>query len=100
MTDWMEEAKRLRVSGLTQREIAARLGKARSTIARLFTREEGTHVRRDYYGMLPNTADKLKPHKYRTPKEAVPREVIAEATLAFAKGRIDRSELMRRITPA
>lgn len=99
--DWVEKARQLRASGMFYSQIGKEVGRGETTVRKALLEMRGVErARGGYYGLRPQDAERARPHKYRKPKQIVPREVIAEATLAFAKGKIDRSELMRRITPA
>lgn len=99
--DWVEKAKQLRACGMTYKQVGQQVGRCETTVRRALLEDiTGKRIPGSYYGLMPQDAARPKPHKYRTPKQIVPREVIAEATLAFARGKIDRAELMRRITPA
>ena len=103
-----DECRRLKAEGLRQSEIAKRLGISDSSVRYILADAElREHIlagkregkaRRQYYGAPHNPLPQPRVEK-RIPPVPVSREVINAACLEFAKRRISRAELMRRITP-
>jgi hypothetical protein len=77
----------------TSYEIAARLGKAVSAVLEVLC---GT--RRPPPAFLGAGRSLVEPHKPRVPRVTLDQAVLQAAAMAFAKGEIDRAELLRRIT--
>ena len=77
----------------TSYEIAARLRKAVSAV-----REVLRGTRRPPPAFLGAGRWLVEPHKPRVPRVTLDQAVLQAAAMAFAKGEIDRAELLRRIT--
>ena len=91
--DWQAEARRLRAKGKTSAEIAALLDQ---TVAAV--REALRWSRREPPDVFGAGAALVEPHVPRTPRVVLDRAALPAAAAAFAKGEIDRAELMRRIS--
>ena len=91
--NWRAEARQLRAQGKAADEIAARLGRAPEAI-RVALR--GTL--RAPPPVFGAGARLIEAHAPRVPRTILDRQALPSAAAAFAKGEIDRAELMRRIT--
>jgi hypothetical protein len=94
--NWQAEARRLRAQGKTADEIAALLQQDPSAVREAL---RGTPSP-EPFGAKPLGAGRAKlaaPHAPRVPRVTLDRTVLQAAALAFARGEIDRTELMRRI---
>lgn len=90
---WDAEARKLRATGKTAAEIAALIGKEPSAIKEVL---RGTP--RPPPEVLGAGRSLVEPHVPRTPRVIVDQAVVQAAALAFARGEIDRAELLRRIS--
>ena len=125
---WHAEARRMRAQGHGVREIPALVGKSHSAVKWLFKGEPATTRkpsplpgapadkaakparRPSPQSPLPSkelsptppalsaSARLVDPHTPRVPRVTLDRAVLQAAALAFARGEIDRAELMRRIS--
>ena len=102
---WWAEVAALARQGLTHEQIAERIGRCGKDVCVALKRlREGARAaepeERAGDIILGKGAGALvRSHAPRTPAAAVPRETVAEAARAFARGEISRDEMMRRITP-
>lgn len=94
MKAWHTDARRLRASGRSPKEISVILGYRPSTVSWVLDengeREASRERTRQQRGTLRRARYSRKPAK-------TPVDTITAATKAFAAGDIDRAELMRRI---
>ena len=111
---WHAEARRMRAQGHGAREIAALVGKSHSAVKWVFKGEPVTTRKPS----APEKAAKVKPrpsptpssptlsagarliepHAPRFPRVTLDQTVLQAAALAFARGEINRAELLRRIS--
>jgi hypothetical protein len=99
--DWHDECRSLRAEGRTMRDIAVRLGVSETAVRIVLipgAREQRRAYKQDYYGVRPLPRAKPQPVPRDIPLK-ISKEDKDAAILAFARGQIDRFELMRRITP-
>lgn len=109
---WHDEARKLREQGLSFLKIARQIGKKEDTIRWAIEqrfREAGrirkARSRAKEKALDPNPTGwthilRADPPKQKHAKpRIVPKEEKMAACVEFAKGKIDRAELMRRITP-
>src|SRR5271156_3031137 len=107
--EWHRHCLALRKAGYSPQAIARQLDRS-ITMVRWVLNEKGERERQRESVRLSRQRDTrsdgdsphillFKPHRYRTPKAIIDRKAISPAARAFARGEIDRAELMRRITP-
>jgi hypothetical protein len=103
-TSWHDECHRLRAEGLSFIKIGMRLGVSADRVAYVLD-ENGYRARKtaavkrhrgSWHCGVRHTAS-AKPSPVQ--RETISKEDKDAACLAFARGHIDRHELMRRITP-
>jgi hypothetical protein len=70
-------------------------------VSAMLDEKDKDRAMRDYQRLLCGilTTPKAKPEPVKREPKIAPREVVMAAAQAFARNEIDRSELMRRITP-
>ena len=90
---WHTDALRMRAQGKGADEIAAELGKARSMIL-----EASRGTPRPPPEILGAGARLIEPHAPRTPRVILDQDMVQSAAADFAAGKIDRYELLRRIS--
>jgi hypothetical protein len=91
---WDAEARRLRAQGHDTGEIATKLGQAPEVIRaalRGIARPEAEAV----FGAGQTLVER---HTPRVPRVTLDRQALPSGAAAFARGEIDRAELMRRIS--
>jgi hypothetical protein len=97
--NWQGEARKMRAQGKSSDEIAAQLGKARSTVIEAL---RGTPrpppAAGDARSLGAGRAEDTVAHVTRTPRTILDRQALPSAAADFAAGRISRDELMKKIT--
>lgn len=98
---WHDEARALYAQGIGVVEIGRRLGHTRNTVRDVLDKGHGRETQKDKSkdsGWMYLLRSDLPKPKRATPR-IVPKEEKMAACVEFARGKITRAELMRRITP-
>jgi hypothetical protein len=95
---WQAEARRMRAQGKASDEIAALLSKPPSAVREVLRGTRQLATAGDDARSLGAGAKLVEPHKPRVPRVTLDQAVLQAAALAFARGEIDRAELLKRIT--
>ena len=92
--DWQAEARRMRAQGKASDEIAALLSKPPSAVREVL---RGT-PRPPPETLGARQAELAATHTPRTPRVILDQDMVRSAAADFAAGKIDRAELLRRIS--
>jgi hypothetical protein len=94
---WQAEAPKLRAQGKDADEIAALTGKAPSAVREALRGTESL-ADDDVRSLGAGRAELTVPHTPRRPRAILDQAMVRSAAADFAAGKIDRAELLRRIT--
>lgn len=105
--EWHAEAIRLHTEGMSRKTIGRKFGVHTSTVTRAIdpdgerakhrarvrkSRAKEREERGDVF--VPPHQSLVEPYVYRTPRQIINREAVMPAARLFARGKIDRHELM------
>jgi hypothetical protein len=94
---WTQEAWRLHGEGLSGAEISRRLAVPQSTVSRYLFKLGKPPIRRAGRRVVERSPPAERPP--RRPRRLIDGNQVMPAAEVFARGEIDRAELMRRIVP-